>query len=199
MDRPCARPARLLQHGGVLPRWPWRGLGILPQLHRRFPALSTGVQHQYLAWLVFILSYGIRWLNRNSEVLGPANEAVLPFYVLQQPMIIGIAFYVVQWHMAILPKWLILCTLALAMARALYELLIRRVNAIRWLFGMKPRQRTPHQDSNGREQEGRQAEALRWVARQSSLSLCTPGKRTRQLPCMVSLMSVLSRDRAAPA
>ena len=112
------------------------------------------------AWLVFVLSCGIRWLNRNSKVLGPANEAVLPFYVLQQPVIIVIAFYVVQWHMAILPKWLIICTLALAMILVLYELVIRRVNAMRWLFGMKPRQRTPHQDSNGREQEGHKAEAL---------------------------------------
>ena len=62
--------------------------------------------------------------------------------------------------MAILPKWLILCTLALAMILVLYELVIRRVNAIRWLFGKKPRQRTPREDRNGREQEGHQAEAL---------------------------------------
>ena len=121
------------------------------------------------AWLVFVLSCGIRWLNRNSKVLGPANEAVLPFYVLQQPVIIVIAFYVVQWPMAILPKWLIICTLALAMTLVLYELVIRRVNAIRWLFGMKPRQRTPYQDSNGREQEGHQAEALGGKAEQPIL------------------------------
>jgi hypothetical protein len=100
-------------------------------------------------------------------VLAPANEAVLPFYVLQQPVIIVIAFYVVQWPMGILPKWLIICTLALAMTLVLCELLIRRVNAIRWLFGMKPRQRTPHQGSNGREQEGHQAEALGGKAEQT--------------------------------
>ncbi len=75
-------------------------------------------------------------------------------------MIIAIAFYVVQWPLAILPKWLIIWTLALATTLVLYELLIRRVNAIRWLFGMKPRQRTPREDWNGREQEGHQAEAL---------------------------------------
>jgi len=78
--------------------------------------------------------------------------------VLQQPVIIVIAFYVVQWHMAILPKWLIICTLALAMILVLYELVIRRVNAMRWLFGMKPRQRTPREDRNGREQEGHKAD-----------------------------------------
>ena len=36
-----------------------------------------------------------------------------------------------------------------------YELLIRRVNAMRWLFGMKPRQRTPREDMNGREHQAK--------------------------------------------
>lgn len=96
------------------------------------------------AWLVFVLSCGIRWLNRNSKVLGPANEAVLPFYVLQQPVIILIAFYVVQWNMGVLPKWLIISMLAMALTLAVYELLIRRVNAMRWLFGMKPHPEAAH-------------------------------------------------------
>ncbi len=110
------------------------------------------------AWLVFILACGMRWLNRNSNVLGPANEAVLPFYVLQQPVIIVIAFYVVQWPLAILPKWLIICPLALAMTLLLYALVIRRVNALRWLFGMKPRKPIRREDRNGSEREGHQAE-----------------------------------------
>jgi peptidoglycan/LPS O-acetylase OafA/YrhL len=116
------------------------------------------------AWVVFILSCAMRWLNRNSTVLGPANEAVLPFYVLQQPVIIVIAFYVVQWPLALLPKWLIICTLALATTLLLYELLIRRVNALRWLFGMKPCKRTPRHDRNGGEYEGHHAGEQEMVA-----------------------------------
>ncbi len=80
--------------------------------------------------------------------------------MLHLPVIVVIAFYVVQWPMAILPKWLLIWTLALAITLVLYELLIRRVNLIRWLFGMKPRQRTPRKDLNGREQEGHQAESM---------------------------------------
>jgi glucan biosynthesis protein C len=63
----------------------------------------------------------------------------LPFYVLQQPVVIVIAFYAVQWDMGVGLKWLIISTLALVVILAVYELLIRRVNAMRWLFGMKPR------------------------------------------------------------
>jgi len=55
--------------------------------------------------------------------------------VLQQPVIIGIAYYVVQWNMDALPKWLLISTLSLVLTLALHELLIR------WLFGMKPRHR----------------------------------------------------------
>ena len=110
------------------------------------------------AWLVFILSCALRWLNRSGKLLSYANKAALPFYVLQQPAVIVIAFFVLQWHMAVGLKWLILSTLALALILAMYELLIRRVNAVHWLFGMKPRKRTLRQEGNGREQGGHEAD-----------------------------------------
>jgi glucan biosynthesis protein C len=121
------------------------------------------------AWIVFVLACGIRWLNFNTKRLPEANEAVLPFYVLQQPAIIVIAFYVVQWNMAILPKWLIISTLALALILAVYELLIRRINGMRWLFGMKPRPRTPREDMQGREPQGNRAESMAGKADQPVL------------------------------
>lgn len=111
------------------------------------------------SWIVFVLSCGISFLNVSTKRLSEANEAVLPFYVLHQPAIIVIAFYVVQWDMGILPKWLIIITLALALILAVYVLVIRRVNWIRWLFGMKPRKSTPRRDKGGSEQEDHQAEA----------------------------------------
>ena len=115
------------------------------------------------SWLVFVLACGSRWLNVTAKRLPEANEAVLPFYVLQQPAIVVIAFYVVQWPLGILPKWLIIGTLALALTLAVYLLAIRHVNWIRWLFGMKPRLRplSPlHQDLGSRGPEWHQAEVF---------------------------------------
>jgi peptidoglycan/LPS O-acetylase OafA/YrhL len=112
------------------------------------------------AWIVFVLSCGMSFLNFTTKRLPEANEAVLPFYVLHQPAIVLIAFYVVQWDMGILPKWLIISTLSLALTLAVYVLVIRRVNVMRWLFGMKSRHRTPRKDGNDREQEEHQAEVL---------------------------------------
>jgi glucans biosynthesis protein C len=91
------------------------------------------------ACLAFVLACGVRWLNFPAKRLPEANEAVLPFYVLHQPAIVLIAFYVVQWPVDILPKWLAITTLALALVLGLY-VVIRRVSWMRWLFGMKPRQ-----------------------------------------------------------
>ncbi len=146
--------------------WPW---AIPPGYTPIFLFYQLLFSIHTWAWLVFILSCGIRWLNFNTKRLPEANEAVLPFYVLQQPAIIVIAFYVVQWDMGILPKWLMIITLALALILAVYLLVIRRVNWIRWLFGMKPRKPTPRRDGNGREQEGHQAEAPSGKAEQPIL------------------------------
>ena len=117
------------------------------------------------AWLVFVLACGIRWLNFTTKRLPEAHEAVLPFYVLQQPAIIVTAFYVVQWNIGILPKWLVITALALALTLAVYVLVIRPVDGIRWLFGMKPRhlatgkdgkERMDEKDPNASEHEAHQ-------------------------------------------
>ncbi len=119
------------------------------------------------AWLVFVLFCGSRWLNFTTKRLPEANDAVLPFYVLHQPAIVVIAFYVVQWQMGILPKWLIISTLALGLTLAVYVFAIRPAPWLRWLFGMKPRERIPQQDQNGSEQERQPIEALGGTADQA--------------------------------
>lgn len=54
-------------------------------------------------------------------------------------MIVVSAIDVVPWDLGILPQWLMISTLSMALVRAVYELLLRRVNAPRWLSGVKPR------------------------------------------------------------
>ena len=54
-------------------------------------------------------------------------------------MIVVSAIDVVPWDLGILPQWLMISTLSMALVRAVYELLLRRVNAPRLLSGVKPR------------------------------------------------------------
>jgi len=90
-----------------------------------------------LCWIIAILGLGSRYLNFNNRSLGYANEAVLPFYILHQTIILIIGFFVVQWGMGIAPKYFIISTTSFVAIMVIYELMVRRINAFRFLFGMR--------------------------------------------------------------
>lgn len=96
------------------------------------------------SWLFIlaILGFGSRYLNFDNRFLHYANEAVLPFYILHQPVILLIGFFIVQWSIGIAPKYLIVTTISFVVIMAIYELLVRRFNVIRFLFGMKLKKRS---------------------------------------------------------
>jgi glucan biosynthesis protein C len=89
-------------------------------------------------WIIGLLGIGGRFLNFNNRFLGYANEAVLPFYILHQTIILIIGFFVVQWNMSIALKYLIIITSSLTAIMLIYEFLVRRINVLRFLFGMRP-------------------------------------------------------------
>jgi glucan biosynthesis protein C len=88
-------------------------------------------------FIIAILGFGSRYLNFNNRFLRYANEAVLPFYILHQTIILIIGFFVLQSSMGIAPKYLIISSTSFVAIVAIYELLIRRINILRFLFGMR--------------------------------------------------------------
>ena len=88
--------------------------------------------------VVFLLGLGARYLNFNNRILVYGNEAVLPFYVFHQTIILIVGYYVIRLNMGILPKFLIVVVLSFAAIMALYELFVRRIGFMRFLFGMRP-------------------------------------------------------------
>jgi glucan biosynthesis protein C len=89
------------------------------------------------SWLIFILSIGIKRLSFSSKVLGYCNEAVLPFYALHQTVILVIGFFVVKWNLNMMLKYPIIAVGSMIVILAIYILLIRPINAVRFLFGMR--------------------------------------------------------------
>jgi peptidoglycan/LPS O-acetylase OafA/YrhL len=89
------------------------------------------------AWLIAICGFGSRHLNFSDRFLRYANEAVLPFYILHQTVILVIGFYIVQLNMTIPAKFLIITISSFVTIVALYDLLIKRINVLRFVFGMK--------------------------------------------------------------
>jgi len=89
------------------------------------------------SWVIFMLSTGFKLLNFNNKFLEYSSEAVLPFYLLHQTIILIIGFYVVQWDASIIEKFLFIGSTSLIATIGIYDLFIRRINFSRFLFGMK--------------------------------------------------------------
>lgn len=88
--------------------------------------------------LLAILGFAHRWLDRPFPWLPYANEAVYPWYILHQTLLVLIGYWVLPlgWSagaevVAILGGTIVGCAL-------LHELLIRRLRWTRPLFGLKP-------------------------------------------------------------
>jgi glucan biosynthesis protein C len=93
------------------------------------------------SWLIAICGFASRHLRFSNRFLKYANEAVLPFYILHQAVILTIGFYVLRLNTSLWVEYLIIATISFSVIMALYELLIRRINILRLLFGMKMRPR----------------------------------------------------------
>jgi peptidoglycan/LPS O-acetylase OafA/YrhL len=90
-------------------------------------------------WTLCILYLAMKYLNFSNKWLEYGNSTIMPFYLLHQPVIIVIAYFVVQWNLGILPKLLVVVLGSFLVTIGLVELLIRPFRLTRRLFGMKPR------------------------------------------------------------
>ncbi len=89
-------------------------------------------------WTLFVLYVGMRYLDHAGPALAYGQRAVLPFFVLHQPVIIVLAYCAVQWRVGLVPKLLFVVLGALAATLVVYELVICRIGFLRLAFGMKP-------------------------------------------------------------
>jgi hypothetical protein len=98
-----------------------------------------------LCWapLIAICGFASRHLRFTNGFLKYANEAVLPFYILHQAVILTIGFYVLRLNTSLWAEYLMIATSSFIVIMALYELLIRRVNLLRFLFGLKMQRPQP--------------------------------------------------------
>ena len=91
--------------------------------------------------VVFVLYIGDRYLNTNHKFLVYGNEAVLPFYLLHQTIILCVGWYVIRWDMGIPLKLLIIAVVSFPLIMILYEFFVKRFNVVRFFFGMRPKKK----------------------------------------------------------
>ena len=92
-------------------------------------------------WVLACIGFGRRYLHRNSLLLQYANEAVYPFYILHQTVLIWLGYYVLQWPASNAAKFLVIALGTFGVTLVLY-CVIWRFSVLRLLFGLKLRARS---------------------------------------------------------
>jgi peptidoglycan/LPS O-acetylase OafA/YrhL len=84
------------------------------------------------------IGYAKKYLSMNSPLRKHANEAIYPFYLLHQPALVITGYLVVSLDFPVLFKVLIIMTSSITLILSIYWFVIRPVNVLRIMFGMKP-------------------------------------------------------------
>lgn len=91
------------------------------------------------AWsmILTVAGYAAHYLAQSSRPLIYLTTAVLPIYVLHQPVMIFAAWQIFPLELPLLLEGTLLLTLTAAGSLALYEVLVRRFILMRLAFGLK--------------------------------------------------------------
>jgi len=102
--------------------------------------ILVGLMRTFGGWSCVLAFFGLgmQYLTARTPRLDYANEAVLPFYILHQTVLLAVGYFVLQWAIPDVLEWAIVVVISFAIIMGIYEYLVRRNNALRFLFGMKP-------------------------------------------------------------
>ena len=100
-----------------------------------------GILNAVHIWSVIlaVLGFAKKHFNFSNRFLQYANQAVYPFYILHQTIIVVAGYYVVQWSLPVFIKMIVLVIICFSTLALLYHFLIKRFVLTRILYGLKPR------------------------------------------------------------
>ncbi len=92
-----------------------------------------------LIWntILSAIGYARKYLNKPSALLAYLNEAVFPFFIIHQTVIVGLGYLVVQLDLNLWIKFLMLSAGSAVLIFSFYHFIIRRTLITRFLYGMK--------------------------------------------------------------
>jgi hypothetical protein len=99
----------------------------------------------WFAWLAIatVLGAGQRWLDRPGPALRYLTEAVFPYYILHQTLIVAAGFHLTQLRLGAWTEFALVSAATVGGCALLHEFVIRRVPLLRPLFGLKFRPPAP--------------------------------------------------------
>jgi glucans biosynthesis protein C len=87
------------------------------------------------------IGYARQYLNKNNKFRKLANEAIYPFYMLHQPIIVIIGHVIVKWDVTVYWKVILITLISFSLTIILYWLIIKPFNITRFIFGMKTKKK----------------------------------------------------------
>jgi hypothetical protein len=102
--------------------------------------IMGGMMRVFGGWICVLGFFGLamQYLTKRTPVLDYAGEAVLPFYILHQTVLLPVGYFVLPWGLPETLEWALIVAISFAVIMVLYEFGVRRFNMMRVLFGMKP-------------------------------------------------------------
>lgn len=107
----------------------------LNQFQMRVPNYQVVVESNF--WIFTIFAFTHKYLNRPSTVLNYLSEAAYPIYIIHMVFLYLVSLLVFPLDITVPLKFLLVLILTCIICLAFYEIIIRRVNVIRPLFGLK--------------------------------------------------------------
>jgi hypothetical protein len=89
-------------------------------------------------WILAICGYALRYLHLDRPFVRYANEAVYPFYILHQSVMLPLGYVVLRQPWPLNAKFWAIALGMFAITWALYEGVVKRTALTRLLFGLKP-------------------------------------------------------------
>lgn len=106
--------------------------------------LGARILRIFFIWWVICALFGLaqQYLNRPGKRLSYLTEAVFPYYILHQTIIVVAGVFLSSFRLGAVPEFLLLSGVTISGCALLHEYVIRRVALLRPLFGLKPLQKS---------------------------------------------------------
>jgi glucans biosynthesis protein C len=101
------------------------------------PVIMVSVGIAAWCFIVFLLGIARSYLTTATPTLGYLSRSAFPVYVLHQPAIVLIGYWLIQLPMGVMPKFLLLLFVALSTTLAIYHLIVRPIPILCFLLGVK--------------------------------------------------------------
>jgi hypothetical protein len=127
----------------MLLKWRWAFLAIAvglfiyrsQQFMMRVPAYQIAIESNL--WIFSVFAFGHRYLNHGGKVLTYLSQAAYPVYILHMIFLFLGSTIIFKLDISVYVQFVLVLLFTAAGSLLCYEFIVRRINFIRPLFGLK--------------------------------------------------------------